>query len=471
MGKGILADLKGIVGSAGVTDQPDRMSRYIGDALGPYRAFSAASRLFAKPCVVVWPSNTRQVSQILRYAQHSGTPVVPYGGGSGVSGAAGANRDGIVMSLDRMNGVIDTSRRDHAARFQAGIVLEDAARALHGEGMLLGHDPWSRPIATVGGAISTDGVGYTAARFGSMGDQVIGVEAVLADGEVIRTRATEKPTNGLSLNHLLIGSEGTIGVITEATLRTYPQPEKRLIAGIDFPTFEAGFHAICRLFEEGVRPTMVDFGTESAPDEQAMSEENATLYISFEGFNEDVDVQWSRTLNVCHRYDGREGPREEAAHFWKTRHSPGERYRRNVLESEDPSKARREAGSYRMDYLHVALPVSKVLEYREKCQTLFADRGIGIREWSIWARPELFSFLIVQAENEAGETSHQMGNVVDEVLSMAQALGGSMEYCHGVGLKLSHLVEAEHGNGLRVMRRIKRSIDPNYILNPGKLLG
>ena len=333
MGKGILEDLKRIVGSEGVTDQADRMSRYIGDALGPYRAFSAASRLFALPCVVVWPSNTQQVSKILRYAQQSSVPVVPYGGGSGVFGAAAAIQDGIVMSLDGMNKVIDVSSRDQAARFQAGVVLEDAARVLDGAGLLLGHDPWSRPIATIGGAISTDGVGYTAARYGSMGDQVLGIEAVLADGEIIQTRATAKPTNGLSLNHLLIGSEGTIGVITEATLRTYPQPEKRLVAGVDFPNFDAGFQAVCRLYEEGVRPTMVDFGTESASDSRSTSDEEATLYISFEGFREDVEVQWSRTLSICQRYDGREGSREEAERFWRTRHSPGERYKRNVLES------------------------------------------------------------------------------------------------------------------------------------------
>ena len=471
MSKGILEDLKRIVGSEGVTDQADRMSRYIGDALGPYRAFSAVARLHATPCAVVWPSNARQVSGILQYAQQSSIPVVPYGGGSGVFGAATAIQDGIVMSLDRMNKVIDVSSRDQAARFQAGVVLEDAARALGGAGMLLGHDPWSRPIATVGGAISTDGVGYTAARYGSMGDQVLGVEAVLADGEIVQTRATEKPTNGLSLNHLLIGTEGTIGVITEATLRTYPQPEERLIAGIEFPTFESGFHAICRLYEEGVRPTMVDYGTESSSDDRSTSGEEATLYISFEGFREDVEVHWSRTINVCLRYGGREGSKEEAERFWRTRHSHGKRYKRNVLEIQDPATARREASSFRMDYLHVALPVSNVLEYRKNCQILFDDKGIEVREWSIWARPEFFSFLIVQAEDDSGTTSHHMENVVDNALSMAQELGGSMEYCHGVGVKLSHLAEAEHGSGLHVMRRIKRSIDPNSILNPGKLLG
>ncbi len=472
MGKGILADLKCIVGSEGITNEPDRMSRYIGDALGSFRAFRAAPRLNAAPSAVVWPSSTHEISQILRYAQQRQLPVVPYGGGSGVFGAAAPIEDGIILSLNRMNAVLGLSNTDFTARFQSGVVLEDAASALHGANMLLGHDPWSRPIATVGGAISTNGVGYTAARHGSMGDQVLGVEAVLADGEIIRTRASAKQTNGLSLNHLLIGAEGTFGIITEATLQTFPKPQKRLIAGLDFDTFEVGFHAICRLYAEGVRPTMIDFGTESTSNLH-QDNDSATLYIAFEGFNEDVETQWTKTLDICSQYDGRETPREEALQFWRTRHASGERYKRNVLESDSPSEARRKASSFRMDYLHVALPVSRIIEYRKQCMRIFAENKIRVQEWSIWARPEFFSFLIVREhdEGDAEKNYLEMGCVIDEVLKLAQKLGGSMEYCHGVGLKLPHLMESEYGSGLGVIQRLKRSIDPSNILNPGKMLG
>ena len=471
MGNGLLADLERIIGSEGVANQPDRMSRYVGDALGSFRAYQVASRLNATPKAVVRPSSTQQVSRILRYSQKNQVPVVPYGGGSGVFGAASPIEDGIVLSLDRMNAALNVSSEDFTGRFQSGVVLEDAAQSLSSADMLLGHDPWSRPIATVGGAISTDGVGYTAARYGSMGEQVLGVEAVLADGEIIRTRASQKPTNGLSLNHLLIGAEGTFGIITEATLRVFPQPEERFVAGVDFPIFEAGFEAICRLYAEGVRPTMIDYGTDSNAHSQSEKDEPATLYIAFEGFKEDIQTQWARTLDICRRYDGNRGSREEAEHFWHTRHAPGERYKRSVMESSDPAKARREASSFRMDYLHVALPISRVLEYRRSCMRLFADNGIHVREWSVWARPEFFSFLIVQERDEDSTASLDMGRIVDEVLTLAQQLGGSMEYCHGVGLKLAHLMEAEHGSGMDVMRRIKRTVDPGNILNPGKLLG
>ena len=471
MDKGIASDLRSIVGSGEVIDCPDRMSRYVGDALRSFRSYKDASHLNAAPSAVVLPNNAQQISGILRYAQLHEVQVVPYGGGSGVFGAASAIDGGIVLSLDRMSTVLDVSEDDYTGRFEAGVVLEEASRSLRDAKMLLGHDPWSRPIATIGGAISTDGVGYTAARYGSMGSQVLGLKAVLADGEIVHVRGNAKQTNGLSLKHLLIGTEGTFGVITEATVRTFPVPEKRIIASVDFPTFDAGFLAICRLYAEGVRPAMIDFGTESNPAEYSTTEEVATLYISFEGFQEDAETQWARALEICRRYEGREADKHEALRFWKTRHESGERYRRNVLESRDPARARRDAPPYRMEYMHVSLPVSQVLDYRRRCERIFADAGVQVKEWSLWALPEFFSFLIAQECDESNESPEVMGRVVDEVLTLAQELGGAMEYCHGVGLKLSHLMKSEHGGGFDVMRRLKRTVDPGNILNPGKIFG
>ena len=123
-----------------------------------------------------------------------------------------------------------------------------------------------------------------------------------------------------------------------------------------------------------------------------------------------------------------------------------------------------------MDYLHVALPVSTVLNYRDECRKIFEGHKVLVREWSLWARPEFFSFLIVEDGDEQAETSENMGNVVDKILTLAQGMGGTMEYCHGVGVKLAHLMESEHGNGINVLRKMKKAIYPNNILNPGKLV-
>ena len=136
-----------------------------------------------------------------------------------------------------------------------------------------------------------------------MGDQVLGLEAVLADSEVVRTKGVPKPASGPSLNHLFIGSEGTLGVITEATLSAYPEPEKRVLRAMVFPEFEAGFNAVAELYSEGVRPTVVDYGDESWTDTSANGR-TATLYLGFQGFLEDVDTQERKAREICLRLGG-----------------------------------------------------------------------------------------------------------------------------------------------------------------------
>ncbi|MDA0769566.1 MAG: hypothetical protein BZY79_02305 [SAR202 cluster bacterium Casp-Chloro-G4] len=465
------ADLARLVGAGCVSTDRGQIDRYSGDALGVYRAFRAAHRLEANPGAVAWPTSAQHVSAILKYAQAHQVPVVPYGGGTGVMGAATSMDECIILNLQRMNVVVDVRSQDMVARLQPGVVLEDANVAFNKQGLLMGHDPWSRPIATVGGAISTNGMGYLAAKYGSMGEQVLGLEAVLPDGEIVRTNGIPKPSYGPSLNSLLIGTEGTLGVVTEATLRAFPLPEKQLILGVDFPDFESGFHAVAQLYAEGVRPAMVDYGEEFWP-ENSDSQDCATLYLAFQGFREDVDAHLTRSQDICGRFGGSPGDQQEAQEFWDTRHSSGERYRQEVLLSDDPAKARRDRSSYRMDYLHVALPISQVLAYRKKCQSIFQDTNVIVREWSLWARPEFFSFLIARENEEhSNGNAPEMADVVDQVLNLAQQMGGSMEYCHGVGVKLAHLMGDELGNSLNVAQAIKRTLDPNLILNPGKLLG
>jgi FAD/FMN-containing dehydrogenase len=470
MKKTLVADLERLVGPGNVAADPEQIERYSGDALGVFRAFQAVSRLSARAAAVVWPASAEDVSQVLRFANRNQIPIVPYGGGTGVMGAATPVEDCIILNLQRMNSVLKVSLEDMTARLQAGVVLEDAASTIKENGLLLGHDPWSRPIATVAGAISTDGMGYTAARHGSMGEQVLGLEAVLPDGEIIRTRALPKASYGPTLEHLFIGAEGTFGVITEATLKAFPQPEKRIVRGFDFPDFESGFHAVAQLYAEGVRPTMVDYGEESWSGDSPI-DEGATLYIAFEGFAEDVETQLRRTQAICQRFEGQEGDQQEAQAFWEGRHASGERYKRDVLQSKNPAISRKRRSSYRMDYLHVAIPISRVMEYRRRCQEILDSNRILVREWSIWGRPEFFSFLIVQQEDEGQDTSMEMGNVVDNVLTLAQDMDGSMEYCHGVGVKLAHLMERELGSGMSALRKMKKALDPNNILNPGKLIG
>ena len=467
---GLAKDMVALLGRGAVSSDEADLLRYGGDALGVFRAFRSARRLDELPSVVVWPESAEGIAAILAYAAGNSVPVAPYGGGTGVMGAATAVDSSIVLNMGRMNRVLEVDAESRTGAFQSGIILEDAHRALMSRGLRLGHDPWSRPIATIGGAISTNGVGYSASGHGAMGDQVLGMKVVLGDGEIVETRAAPEAFFGSSLNHLFIGTEGSFGVIAEAAVKALPVPACRKMVSYDFPEFDSGFEAINEMYALGLTPTVMDYGDELASDGSGRRD-TATLYLAFEGAESVVEACISETAAICARHDGGPSSEAEVERYWNTRHASAERYRESVLESESPDVARRNRSSYRMDYLHVSLPVGKVLEYRKRCERVLAAAGVSVREWSVWGRPEFFSFLVVENSNseDGGDT---LSRSVDGVLALAQSAGGSMEYCHGVGLKLAHLLDAELGpGGMSAARRIKKALDPAGVLNPGKLWG
>ena len=468
MSKGLVKDLSALLGRGAVSSDEADLLRYGGDALGVYRAFRAATRLNERAVAVVWPDSIAEISKLLEYATRNSVPVVPYGGGTGVMGAAAALDSAIVLNMQRMNRILKVDADSRTGAFQSGTVLENAHRALAANRLRLGHDPWSRPIATIGGAISTNGVGYTASGHGAMGDQVLGLRVVLGDGEIVETRAVTGALFGPSLNHVFIGTEGYFGVVAEATVQAFPVPATREMLCFDFPEFDSGFEAINQMYAQGLRPTVMDYGDELASDGSG-GRETATLYLAFEGSEKGVDADVSDTIATCSRNDGRRGSEAHVRHYWTNRHASALRYKRNILESDAPDVARKSRSAYRMDYLHVALPVGKVLEYRRKCESLLSNEGVEVREWSVWGRPEFFSFLIGDSGSEDADAN--LGRTVDSVLTLAQSMGGTMEYCHGAGLKLAHLMDTELGTGMSAVVRIKKALDPAGILNPGKAWG
>ena len=231
-----------------------------------------------------------------------------------------------------------------------------------------------------------------------------------------------------------------------------------------FPDFETGYRALVEMLAHGVEPTVLDFGDESD------SGDEATLFVSFEGFEAHASAHWIQAKEICEKFDGRPGDQGEVERYWQNRHASAERYKRDILDSSAPSEARLRRSTYRMEYLHVALPVSQVLDYRLRCQRSLSRRNIQVREWSVWGRAEWFSFLFAENEDKGNLSSDNMAGAVDEVLRLAHSMGGSMDYNHGVGLKLAHLMPEELGTTYGAVQAIKRALDPNNIMNPGKLL-
>ena len=457
----IVAKLKQAIDPARVTVDSEKLDDLSWDALSAGRLHPKRRPQLAEPLCAVAPASTEEVCRIVALANAEKVPLVPYGGGSGLMGGALSIRPSIVVDLRSMDRIIEVDTEARSARAQAGIVLEALDQRLNEEGFILGHDPWTVPVATLGGAIATNSVGYRAGAYGPMGAQVLGLEAVLAHGEIVRTRAVEKSSAGINLNALFIGGEGCFGIITEASIRIFPKPETRLLHALQFESFETGYRAIQKIFLQGLRPALLDFGDSG-------HHSGALLYLGFEGIKEKTLAEGARALSICLMHGGGALPQEEADRFWRERHAVARRFLSNRRERRERGKD----GVYR-DWIHVALPGSQVLPFRKAAIEIIRRRGVRLHESGLWIQPELFSMpLMVEGghENEQGRDAQLvLEETVEELLRLVQHMGGSMEYTHGVGVKLAPFMAAELGYGLEILRQIKKTLDPNGIMNPGKM--
>jgi len=291
-----------------------------------------------------------------------------------------------------MSRVLEIGREDRAVRVQAGAVLADVNEALEPHGLMLGHDPWTVPVATVGGTISTNGLGYRGAQYGSMGDQVLGLEVVLGNGSIVLVRPAARSSTGPRLKHLWTGAEGTLGVITQAQLRVFPLPERRRLMALDFPDFDSGFHAVESMFAIGLTPSMIDFGQtyagSRAEDERfTPAGFPGRMQLAFEGYRELVTAASARALQICRQWNAVQLDSAVARRFWRQRHVIAERMRQRREEERESWIPE----GMLADFVHVSLPASRVLEYRDRACTLLTERDISIREWGLWNQPELFS--------------------------------------------------------------------------------
>ena len=455
----VIESLIQIVGKPNLLIDPFDLDRYSGDALTPFRAFGQEAKFDRLADAVARPGTTEEVSQIVVLAGQRQIPLVPYGGGTGVMGGTLPVCGGIIVDMGRMNRVLEVKPADLTARVEAGVVLQDLVDTLAEHDLMPGHDPYSVPIATVAGAISTNGVGYRAASFGPMGEQVVGLEVVLPNGRVLNTRSVPMSSSGPNLNQLFVGSEGTFGIVTKATIRVYRRPEAQVFATASFDSFDHGFDAASELLALGIRPTLLDLTEE---------DDGIQLHLLFEGYREGVAAQEQRSTQVCAQFGGRAIGPEPTMTYWRERHQSGLDYKRSALGKPRRVRWNRNLGQG-FDYLHLALPISKVLEYRKHCDRLMAGSGVRTVEYAIWSRPELFSMLMVADSETDGDFRENLARVVEQVLELAQDMGGVMEYCHGVGVKLNHLIARELGTGHEVIRDLKQALDPANIMNPGKL--
>lgn len=456
----LVHELEGCVGSSRVSTRwVDRLA-VCRDSWPLAHAWFLKGEALAMPACVVWPENVEEVAAVLKTAGRNGVPVVPYGEGSGVVGGALA-LGGIVLDMKRMDRIKDINDIDLTVTAGAGTNGENLERALNAAGFTCGHIPQSGRCSTVGGWIAPRGTGQFSTRYGKIEDIVVGLEAVFPEGEIIRTRNFPRAT-GPRIEQLLFGSEGTLGVVTEATLRIWPYPEKRVYRSFALPVMRAGLEAIRRILRRGVRPAVVrlydDLETGRHFPDLKEAEGRCLLVFLMEGDPRVVEAENAVCASECLGAGGvdcGEGPVE---HWLDTRFDV----------SLSPVFLRRGA---MVDTIEISGPWHVVPQlYDEVTAGMMAVDGTLVASAHCsHAYPEGACLYITFCGFPPGEVGRYYRDMWDAAMACSLRLGGSISHHHGIGIARSRWLESELGSGMAVLARIKEALDPQGIMNPGKL--
>jgi D-lactate dehydrogenase (cytochrome) len=442
--------------------------------LGSRASDSAAARerhshdesyhLPAPPDIVCFPETTDEVAAILKISAAHDLPVVPFGAGTSLEGHVNAIRGGICIDLTQMNHVLRVSAEDMDATVEAGVTRHQLNKALRGLGVTFTVDPGAD--ATIGGMTATRASGTTAVRYGTMRETVLGLKVVLPDGEVISTGTrARKSSAGYDLTRLFVGSEGTLGVITEVTVRLHPVPEAVSAAVCGFETLQGAVETVIATIQLGIPVARIELLDEFLMDAVNRFSKTAypvapTLFFEFHSDSERHVADQAETVQALAAERGGKG------FEWATRLEDRERLWRARDNTLYAALAMRPGA--RAQITDVCVPISRladcILETRH--DNLSAPFPIALVSHAGDGNFHLLYILDVGKPDEL-EAARQLN---ERLVMRALRLGGTCTGEHGIGYGKMKYLEAEHGPALAAMRAIKRAFDPGNRMNPGKML-
>jgi glycolate oxidase len=429
-----------------------------------YRHDSASFCVAGVPLAVVRPTTTEQVQTVLRWASAHRVPVVPQGARTGLSGGANAVDGALMVSMVRMNRIVEIDEVDQVAIVEPGVINADLSRAVADVGLFYPPDPSSWEMSTIGGNLATNAGGLCCVKYGVTADFVRGLEVVLADGEVLRVgRRTAKGVAGLDLTRLLVGSEGTLGIITQATLALRPAPEPALTMAAVFDKTADAMTAVARIMASGLRPSMMEFLDRSsiravqAYRDMGLPVDAEALLIAQSDRGALAAADVAAMGEMCEALGAREvAVAEDAA------------------ESAMLTQARRlvnpaveELGATLVD--DVAVPRARLVDLLAGMDRIAVDNDVLVVCPGHIGDGNMHPTVVFDRGDAAAVERAQ--RAFDAIMRLALELGGTITGEHGVGLlKKSWLREELGETSYALQQRIKSVFDPLGILNPGKVL-
>ena len=418
----------------------------------------------ALPDAVAFPDNAEEVADIARICAGTGCPIVPYGIGTSLEGHVVPLQGGVSVDFSRMNRILEIDERNLLATVEPGVTRTQLNEALRATGLMFTVDPGAD--ATIGGMTATRASGTNAVRYGTMRENVMALEVVLPDGQVIRTGTkARKSSAGYDLTHLFVGSEGTLGLITRITVRLFGQPEAIMAATCAFESVDGAVDAVMDAMQVGLPMARIEFLDEvqmqgmNIYNPDMSLPERPHLFLEFHGSESGVaeQVEIFTAIAEAHGGSGLEWARrtEDRNRLWKARHDAY--YAAKAL--------RPGCEGYVTD---CCVPIDRLATAIRRARAEIDRSGLVA---PILGHVGDGNFHLIILLREGVETDLQQAHELAETLNlMAIELGGTMTGEHGIGIGKKKYMPAEHGDAYALMGVIKKAIDPQNIMNPGKMV-
>jgi alkyldihydroxyacetonephosphate synthase len=468
--RALMAQLARLIGKGSVVADPRDTARYAYDQCWLSIAAVAAGAPLSRPDAIVRPKTVEDVRKVLAFAHRERLPVTPWGGGSGVQGAAVADRGGIVLDLRSFSRVLRVDESSYLCEVEAGMNGALFERALNRKGLTFPHYPASIHLATVGGYVAARGSGVLSTRYGKIEDLVLALDVVLADGTRVKTAALPRHAVGPELTQLFVGSEGTLGVVVGATVKIRPLPKSRAFATFAFEDVKAGIEAGRRIMTTGLRPAAMRLYDESSASlglEKVvrMGLADPTLVLTFEGDHRElVELESALAEEICLATGGADLGPVPAERWWEKRYDfyypPHAPTLPSIWGTLDVV----------MDFAHAAKVYAAM---RKALVKPFAKCGLVLTphfsHWYEWGTMLYARFKVPKGPERYEDALALHDAIFRAGLEAALDAGALLNDHHGVGVRLAPYLDRACGEAWGLARRIKRALDPAGILCPGKL--
>lgn len=454
----LISDLKKSLSSCNVLDTLEERYAYAQDATN-------TKEIKNLPDVVVFVENIEQVQNVVKLANKYKTPIICRGAGTNVVGACSTEYGGVVLNFSKMNKILEINRENMTARVQPGVVLGDLQKAVENFGFFYPPDPSNLAVSTIGGSIAQSSGGAKSFKYGTTKDYVIDMKVVMANGEILQTGSnTIKNATGYNLNTLFVGSEGTLGIVVEATLKLIPKPESKKVLMAYFDTVKAAVSAVNRIIEHRIFPATIDFMDKNAIQTvekfypaNLLTDKEAALIIEIDGFECSMDYQEKIIVDILNSSNASaiqaSHNEEEYNRIWTARRSS-----MGACAKMKPNVTTDDVIVPRENLEKLVLGIREICEKYNLAVCMVGHVGDGS------VHPQI----PIDYSDEDEYQRYKLAK--SEIYNLTAKLNGILSGEHGVGsLKREHINKVVNSVALDYMRQIKKTFDPNNILNPYKI--